>query len=138
MSLLPIHYFTAANLRETQPRTVVLSVLLEASVPLTHKEVYKKIVQKKVSINLTTVYRILQKFADSGLIHTHVYSGGVVLCEHPRTKGHHVLLCCKQCGVTKECLDSSLCKQESVIANKFGFSSIEHKSELVGLCSLCS
>jgi Fur family transcriptional regulator, ferric uptake regulator len=131
-------YLQAANLRETHPRRAILTILQEATTPLTHKEVYKKIVQQNVAINLTTVYRILQKFEELHIIHTHLHSGGVVLCEHPQSNGHHVLLSCKKCGTTQEHLDSLLCKQESTIAAKHGFSGVEHKSELTGVCSLCA
>lgn len=126
------------GLRDTQSRRLVLKVLMKAKKPLTHKDIFSAIQKSDATVNLVTIYRMLETFEKVGLVHKHLSSGGVVVCSMPEQKGHHVLLSCDDCGKVEECCDSHLCAHEDRIAKKAGFVPKSHLSEVIGICSSCS
>lgn len=126
------------DLRDTQPRRLVLKALVRMKKPSSHKEIYEWIRKKDAAINLVTVYRILETFEETGIIHKHHSSGGFVLCTHTGESGHHVLLSCEDCGKVEECIDAEFCKHENRLAKKHHFIPKTHLSELGGVCSSCA
>ncbi len=125
-----------AGLRDTQSRRLVLSALARAQKPLSHKDIFDIIVQEDGAINLVTIYRVLEKFEEVGLVHRHLSSGGMVLCTLD-APGHHILLSCSTCGKVEECMDPHLCQHENHLAKKAGFTPQTHFSEIIGMCSTC-
>ncbi|PIR53045.1 hypothetical protein COU76_03255 [Candidatus Peregrinibacteria bacterium CG10_big_fil_rev_8_21_14_0_10_49_10] len=125
------------GLRDTQSRRLVLHALVKGNKPLSQKEVYETIKRTDGSINLVTVYRILEKLEELGMVHRHLSSGGFVLCSLEGHAGHHVFLSCQDCGKVEECADPELCRHEDRIARSAGFIPKTHLSELLGLCSSC-
>ncbi len=125
------------GLRDTQSRRLVLKVLMGTKKPLTHREIHARVRKSHATVNLVTIYRMLETFEELGLIHRHLRSGGVFLCSLPEEEGHHVLLSCDDCGRVEECCDTTLCKYEDLIARRAGFAPKSHRSEVVGLCSSC-
>jgi Fe2+ or Zn2+ uptake regulation protein len=134
----PASLLRRVGLRHTRPRRLVLEALLRARTPLSYGGVHAQIAAAGGSVNLTTVYRILDRFAACGLVHRHLSSGGVVLCSLPEEWGHHVLLSCRACGRVEERCDPSLCRHEDRLAARAGFRSTFHWSEVVGTCAACS
>lgn len=125
------------NWRNTVPRKLIITTLMQSTTPLTTSELCSKVQSADSSINTTTVYRVLQKLQEVGLVHTHA-NGGVSMCTLADQAGHHVLLQCNKCGTVQECSDTTICKQEAQIAKKYGFTHLQHVTELVGLCARCS
>ena len=125
------------NLRDTQPRRLVLKALMEMKKPASHKEIHEWIESQDAAINLVTVYRTLETFEEKGLLHKHPSSGGVILCSLEHKDGHHSFLSCEECGKVEEFCHKSLCSQEDQIAKKAGFSPRHYMSEIIGVCSQC-
>jgi len=123
------------GLRDTQSRRLVLKVLMQSKKPLSQKDIHACLAKEDRVVNLVTVYRILEKFRDVGLIHHS--AGGVVFCSLEQADGHHVLLSCEECGVIEEYCDEELCKHEDRIAKRAGFFPTSHVSELIGRCASC-
>ena len=121
------------GLSVTQPRRQVLDVLLRSKQALSHKDIHSK-----SKIDLVTIYRILEKFEEMGIVHRHSRSGNITVCTLDAKNGHHVLMSCDSCGRVDECLDSTLCKRENDIAQHHGFVPKSHISEIVGCCISCS
>lgn len=126
------------TLKDTKPRRSILQVLDDVSTPLTKKEIYQQLKKNGISINLVTIYRIIQVFEKLHIIHQHPSSGAYSLCSHQQKRGHHVLLSCHTCGQVKECIDADLCKQENRVAHNAGFTPKQHISEIIGICFTCS
>lgn len=126
------------NLRDTQPRRLVLRALMKSKKPISHKEIHEWIQGQDAAVNLVTVYRTLETFLEIGIIHRHPSTGGFVLCSLPEKEGHHGFLSCESCGRVEEFADSALCKQEDRIAKKAKFAAKHHVSDILGSCSLCS
>ena len=125
------------NLRVTQPRCLVLQVLVKTKKPLSHSDIHVKLKRANASISIVTVYRILEAFEAVKLVHRHMSSGGVVLCSLQDQKGHHVMLSCESCGKVEERCDTALCEHEDRIAAHAGFTPKTHLSEVIGLCARC-
>lgn len=125
------------NLRDTQPRRLVLRALAEIGKPATHKEVFDVIQSHEATVNLVTVYRTLDTFEELGIVHRHPSSGGIVLCSKSEQKGHHGFLSCQKCGKVEEFIDPNLCKEENRIAQNAGFRPKNHISEILGVCAKC-
>lgn len=126
-----------SGLRDTQPRRLVLKALGHIQKPATQSDVHAWIARHKGTVNLVTIYRVLEKFEELGLVHRHPSSGGLTLCSLPHEKGHHGFLSCHECGHVEEFTDSDLCRREDLIARRAGFRAREHVSEIVGLCASC-
>ena len=125
------------DLRSTTARRLVLKVLVDGKKPLTHKQILQRTKEEYDSINLVSIYRIIQKFEELGIVHSHSRSGGFTLCSLIGDSGHHVLLSCEQCGKVEECMDKELCKKENEIAKENGFSPTSHLNEIIGVCESC-
>ncbi len=132
-SLLRTH-----NLRDTAPRRLVLAALSSVKKPSTHKEICDRITKRESSVDLVTVYRVLEKFEACGIVHRHPSTGKMTLCSMHDTKGHHGFLSCEKCGTVEEFSDPALCMEENRIAKKAGFRPKYHMSEIIGFCKKCS
>lgn len=125
------------NLRDTQPRRLVLKALMDIKKPASHKEIHNWIEKQDAAVNLVTVYRTLETFEEIGIIHRHPSSGGIMLCSMSEEAGHHGFLSCEKCGNVEEFCDKNLCSQEDRIAKKAGFTPKHHMSEIIGICAGC-
>lgn len=131
------HILSEHNLKNTHARRIVLQALSSASVPLQQKDILAWAKQHGETINLVSIYRILEQFVETDIIHR-TASGGYTLCTKPKDGHHHVLLSCSDCGSVTECADSKICEQEKRIAEHEGFTPKHHVSEIIGLCSSCT
>lgn len=125
------------NLRDTQPRRLVLKALVNMQKPASHKEIHRWIEEQDAAVNLVTVYRTLETFEEIGIIHRHPSSGGIILCSMNEEEGHHGFLSCEKCGMVEEFCNEDLCSKEDRIAKKAGFTPKHHVSEIIGICAGC-
>ena len=125
------------NLRDTQPRRLVLKALMHMKKPASHKEIHNWIEKQDAAVNLVTVYRTLETFEELCVIHRHPSSGKILLCSMTEEEGCHGFLSCEKCGDVEEFCDEDLCSQESRIAKRAGFAPKHHVSEIIGTCSAC-
>lgn len=137
MKLDPQSILKKCNLRDTQPRRLVLKALMHMNKPASHKEIHVWIQSQDAAVNLVTVYRTLETFEERGVIHRHPSSGNIMLCSMSEEAGHHGFLSCESCGKVEEFCDKDLCSQENRIAKKAGFTPKHHVSEIIGVCSTC-
>lgn len=124
------------KLRKTHAKRVVLSALSSCSVPLQQKDIRTWAEKNNESINLVTIYRVLEQFEKMHIVHRS-QNGGFTLCSVQDHGHHHVLLSCSNCGTIEERTDSELCRQENRIAKDAGFVPKHHVSEILGLCRSC-
>lgn len=127
----------SSSLRDTQPRRMVLEILMKAPSAYSQKEIFKSIQTKGDTINLVTVYRILSQFQEAGIVHLHPTTGKYVLCTEVHNHACHSFMTCERCGSVQEIHDEKLCREEQRIAKKAGFKPRYHVSDIVGVCSRC-
>jgi Fur family ferric uptake transcriptional regulator len=104
------------------------------------QDVYSALRSKGETVGLSTVYRHLQSFVDAGLadvIHTPDGESTYRYCGAAE-QGHHHHLVCRRCGRTEEIEGRAIEQWASSVAERFGFSDVDHTVELFGTCGACS
>lgn len=136
--LSPASLLERSSLRDTQTRRLVIESFGNSARGISVQEIFEKITKKGNAINLTTVYRIVEKFAQEGIVHMHPTTGLFSLCSMPERSGHHGFLTCNGCGKMQEFHDPSFCKLEHTTLERAGFSTTEHLTHIIGRCRTCS
>jgi Fur family transcriptional regulator, ferric uptake regulator len=119
--------------RRTEQRAAILDALRASDRAVTAQELHGEL----EGVGLATVYRNLQRLADSGDADTLRRDNGEVaflICGG----GHHHHLSCRVCGRVEQVRDCRLDDWAREVAAGHGFSHVEHRAELVGLCAGCS
>jgi Fur family ferric uptake transcriptional regulator len=119
--------------RRTEQREAILDALAASERAVTAQELHGEL----EGVGLATVYRNLQRLADSGDADTLRRDNGEVaflICE----SGHHHHLSCRVCGRVEQVRDCRLDDWAREAAAGHGFSDVEHRAELVGVCAACS
>ena len=117
------------GLKVTGQRRLVLSVLEEAKDHPTAQEIHRRAI-KQQRISLGTVYRILNKLAEAGILSKHAF-GGVEGRYEPVSGRHHHLVDAKT-GRIIEVDDRRLTILLEQIADSCGYRLIDCRLELVG------
>ena len=119
--------------RRTEQREAILDALSVSDRAVTAQELHARL----EGVGLATVYRNLQRLADSGDADTLRRDNGEVaflICG----AGHHHHLTCRECGRVEQVRDCRLDEWAREVAAGHGFSQVEHRAELVGVCARCS
>jgi Fur family transcriptional regulator, ferric uptake regulator len=126
--------------RATRQEAAVRDALADLDGFRSAQDVYAALRQQGETIGLSTVYRHLQSFADSGaadVIHTPDGETTYRYCgDQPRNHHHHLV--CRSCGTAVEIEGRSVERWASAIASEHGFSNVEHTVEVFGTCARCS
>lgn len=121
------------SLKKTKGHIDVLGLLVREQHPLTIEEINKKLPSK---INLTTIYRILDRFSQKNIIYQTNFLDGKSYFEFQKEHHHHIT--CKNCGIRNKinlCMRKDLNK---INLNKTDFNKIDsHIFELFGICNKC-
>ena len=124
--------------RKTRQRRQVASALKSEKRPISAQDLFLQLRGKgsAAKVSLATVYRTLNGLVTTGLVDTFKEDSGetlYLLCE----RGHHHHLSCRMCGKVVDIRDCKLDGWASQVAKDHGFSTIEHRAELVGTCASC-
>jgi len=140
----------ASPLKVTQPRILILKVLLEKHGPLSTEEIFKSL--RRGQCDLATVYRTLSALLDAQLIqrcnfgdaiaryemintnHTSAHSS---LKMHEKIHSHHHHIMCKSCNQI-EPLEICVTKDWKGHIEELGYSKVSHHLEFSGLCRQCT
>jgi Fur family ferric uptake transcriptional regulator len=119
--------------RRTDQREAIVEALRGSERAVTAQELHGQL----EGVGLATVYRNLQRLADSGDADTLRRENGetaFLLCGG----GHHHHLTCRECGRVEQVRDCRLDDWAREVAVGHGFSEVEHRAELVGVCAACA
>ncbi len=125
------------NLKCTRHRQSVLEVMAEQNQPVSPEAILGRLHEKSISISVSTVYRILEKLTEKGLIlKTGMTEDRKGLYElRPAEHKHHLI--CIKCRKTLPIGECPFKDYERDIGNRFGFDITDHKLELYGYCRSC-
>lgn len=118
--------------RRTEQRRAIVAALQASPRALTAQELHERL----DGVGLATVYRNLQRLADEGEADSLRRENGelaFLLCG----SGHHHHLTCRGCGRVEQVRDCRLDEWATAVARDHGFSQVEHRAELVGVCASC-
>jgi Fur family ferric uptake transcriptional regulator len=117
------------GLKLTAPRRLVLSVLDEARDHPSAKEIHRRASERR-RIALGTVYRILDKLVDAGVLLRHAFGGGGQRYEAPSRRHHHLVDV--RTGQIVEFDDHGLTVSVERVAAKLGYRLVDFKLEVTG------
>ncbi|HEY8364466.1 MAG TPA: transcriptional repressor [Haloplasmataceae bacterium] len=128
---------TQSGLKKTKPRLMVLNVLKKAKEPLTVEEIYQDCHKKYPTLNLSTVYRILDTFLEKGIVLKPLIKDNTTSCYILNKHKHTHYIICQECH---KMIDIEFCPfadYEKEIAKLTNFTILNHKLEFSGICPTC-
>jgi len=123
------------NRRSTEQRELIQEILRHANEHLDADKIYELARQRSPSISLSTVYRNLQLFKETGLVEEHQFGSRRCYEAAPRAKHHHLV--CLGCGRVFEFKCPSTEKLKSRIGKEEGFRVTDAEVRLTGYCPEC-
>ena len=128
--------FTAHGWRVTAGVQNVVAVLEQAKTPVSSAEICTNLEESGRPIDLTTVYRILDRLIAVHLLHS--LNGKFIRCTDPsnRTDSHHFLIC-DNCGKADEIFLDYFKSIEQQLQREKGFGLRDVDMTFCGLCSTC-
>jgi Fur family transcriptional regulator, ferric uptake regulator len=130
----------ATRQRATRQGGAVRDALCAAGGFRSAQDVYAALRTQGENVGLSTVYRHLQSFADAGLvdiIHTTDGETTYRYCGEPG-RGHHHHLVCRDCGRAEQIEGRAIERWAGTVAEKHGYTDVDHTVELFGRCAACS
>lgn len=88
------------------------------------------------TVGLSTVYRTLTALAEQGIVDVVQTENGEALYRVCSREHHHHLLC-RNCGQATEIKANAVENMARELAAEYGYTEIEHRLELIGICSNC-
>jgi Fur family ferric uptake transcriptional regulator len=104
----------------------------------TAQDLHAQLRAQGTRVGLTTVYRHLQRLSDAGEVDAVRVRSGELAYRRCGGKGHHHHLVCQQCGRVVDIDGQTVEEWLDRVAQRAGFTNIEHTVEMVGTCRQCS
>ena len=95
-------------------------------------ELYSRVSKIDPKISIATVYRTVKLFEESGILTKHEFKGGKARYEE-LNEGHHDHLIDIKSGEIIEFVDEEIEKLQKKVAEKYGYTLVDHKLELYGV-----
>jgi len=131
------HIITKAGLKKTKYRVNIIDLLEKSDALLSAQDIYDKLIHSDERMNLSTVYRTLDKLVDADIINKiEIEHEKQSLYEFNRDEHHHFMIC-KQCNKIESIYHCPLDDYEQQLAQETGFSITGHKIEFYGYCKDC-
>lgn len=125
------------GLKITKHRTSVLKIISESKHPLSAEEIYLKLKDNFISINLSSIYKILDSLTSKNVISKCILGDDNKTSYEMNNSEHKHHLICKQCKEVFPLTDCPLCVYEKHIKEDMDFDIIEHRLEIYGYCKNC-
>jgi len=124
------------NIKLTNGRKKIMTVLEEAKKPLSPSEVFSKIRLSLPKANLTTVYRNLELLRLKGLVKRFSFNKESYYYELVPDRPHHHHIICRRCGKVE---DSKILAKEFIerVVRASKFKIEDHNFDFFGLCRPC-
>lgn len=127
----------AAGMKLTQQRMQMLKILLHHPEPISADEIFKNFDVKDESMDLVTIYRILKKFEEAGMVTRLEFGDGIARFELTLESGHHHHhVICRQCQRVEPLHICDLDVHIKMV-EAMGYKQVSHRLDFFGLCSKC-
>lgn len=124
------------GLRLTQQRSVILRALCELHGHAGAEKIYDRVRVRHGDVDLSTVYRTLEKLRDLRILSQTDLGRGCAEFEVMAAQPHHHLVC-QSCGRVVDLDHSYLAPAEAAIRRDFGFEPALDHFAIFGLCQSC-
>ena len=116
----------------TEQRKIIAKVMSESNDHPNVDELYNRVSRIDSKISIATVYRTVKLFEESGILTKHEFKGGKARYEE-LNEGHHDHLIDVKTGEIIEFVDEEIEKLQKKVAEKYGYTLVDHKLELYGV-----
>jgi len=128
---------THCGLKKTRHRLVILDILDHSDQPVTAEQIFARLQDRRIAINLSTVYRTLDTLVLNKLVtRLSITQDGRALHEYNRRVHRHYLVCqgCRKIIPIDGCPLADYSRQ---LEQETGFQISGHKLDLYGFCPQC-
>ena len=122
----------AKGVKLTDQRRIIAKVMSEAQDHPDVNELYIRVSQLDSKISIATVYRTVKLFEEAGIITKHDFKGGKARYE-AMIESHHDHLIDIKTGEIIEFVDDEIEELQKKVAEKHGYTLVDHKLELYGV-----
>ena len=122
----------AKGVKLTDQRKIIAKVMSDSSDHPDVDELYNRVSKLDPKISIATVYRTVKLFEESGILTKHEFKGGKARYEE-LNEGHHDHLIDIKSGEIIEFVDDEIEKLQKKVAEKHGYTLVDHKLELYGV-----
>ena len=122
------------GLRMTEQRNIIADVITEMSTnghPDVN-EIFLNANEQDKNISIATVYRTVKLLEEAGILAKHDFKGGKARYE-AMIESHHDHLIDVKTGEIIEFVDDEIEKLQIKVAEKYGYTLVDHKLELYGV-----
>jgi len=122
----------------TDQRKVIAKVISESKAEYGESdhpdvdELYSRVSKIDSKISIATVYRTVKLFEEAGILTKHDFKGGKARYE-AMIESHHDHLIDIKTGEIIEFVDEEIEKLQKKVAEKYGYTLVDHKLELYGV-----
>ena len=95
-------------------------------------ELYNRVSKIDPKISIATIYRTVKLFEEAGILTKHDFKGGKARYE-AMIESHHDHLIDVKSGEIIEFVDEEIEKLQKKVAEKYGYTLVDHKLELYGI-----
>ena len=122
----------------TEQRRIIAKVISESKTEYGESdhpdvdELYNRVSKIDPKISIATVYRTVKLFEEAGILTKHDFKGGKARYE-AMVESHHDHLIDIKTGEIIEFVDEEIEKLQKQVAEKYGYTLVDHKLELYGV-----
>ena len=122
----------AKGVKLTDQRRVIAQVMSVSTDHPDVDELYNRVSKIDPKISIATVYRTVKLFEETGILTKHEFKGGKARYEE-LNESHHDHLIDVKTGEIIEFVDEEIEKLQKKVAEKYGYTLVDHKLELYGV-----
>tara|TARA_B100001245_G_C22761693_1_gene368524 strand:+ start:363 stop:776 length:414 start_codon:yes stop_codon:yes gene_type:complete len=116
----------------TDQRKIIAQIMSESNDHPDVDELYNRASKVDKKISIATVYRTVKLFEEAGILTKHEFKGEKARYEE-LNEGHHDHLIDIKSGEIIEFVDEEIEKLQKKVAEKHGYTLVDHKLELYGV-----
>lgn len=125
-------------MRTTRRRTALMDLLQNSDRFQCAQELHSTLSKQGESLALSTVYRALQQFVESGEVDVFHSNDGEARYRRCHRTDHHCHLICRSCGRTEELNAEAISSWAAELSRDLGFADVFQVTEIVGGCKDCA
>jgi len=122
----------AKGVKLTEQRKIIARVMSDANDHPDVDELHSRVLKIDPKISIATVYRTVKLFEETGILAKHEFKGSKARYEQLQ-EGHHDHLIDIKSGEIIEFVDEEIEKLQKKVAEKYGYTLVDHKLELYGI-----
>ena len=116
----------------TEQRKIIANIMSQSNDHPDVDELYNRVTKIDPKISIATVYRTVKLFEEAGILTKHEFKGGKARYEE-LNEGHHDHLIDVKSGEIIEFVDEDIEELQRKVADKYGYTLVDHKLELYGV-----